>query len=87
MNKQQRGSWNPTLLLFFLFLGLRLSGVDDWNMFWVFSPLIIGGGIFTISLAVAVHQVNQRRKAAQALTGTLVRNWLDQFGNDPFRLN
>ena len=86
MNKQC-GSWAPTFLLFFLFLGLRLSGVDDWNMFWVFSPLIISGGIFAISLAIAIHQLNQHRKAAQALTGTLVRNWLDQFGNDPFRLN
>jgi len=30
---KQCGSWAPTFLLFFLFLGLRLSGVDDWNMF------------------------------------------------------
>jgi TRAP-type C4-dicarboxylate transport system permease small subunit len=86
VNKQQRGSWTPTLLLFFLFLGLRLSGVDDWNMFWVFSPLIIGGGIFAISFAIAVHKILMIQRAATEGIAAMAQRYISD-SEDPFKLN
>lgn len=45
-NKNISGGFS--ILLFLIFLVLKLCNVIDWSWWWVFSPLWIGFGVFLV---------------------------------------
>ena len=41
-------------VLFLIFLVLKLIGVIDWSWWWVFSPLLIGLGLFLVGIILLI---------------------------------
>lgn len=53
MQKRSSGGCSSfLLLLFFVFLVLKLTGTIDWSWWWVFSPLWLPGALLVAVLAV-----------------------------------
>jgi hypothetical protein len=53
MQKRSSGGCSSfLLLLFFVFLVLKLAGTIDWSWWWVFSPLWLPGALLVAVLAV-----------------------------------
>jgi NhaP-type Na+/H+ or K+/H+ antiporter len=50
---------NPgPFVVFFVFLGLRLSETTDWSWVWVTSPLWIGAGITLVAACFAARKAS-----------------------------
>ncbi len=41
-------------LLTILFIGLKLTGYIDWSWWWVWSPVLIAGGVLLVILAICL---------------------------------
>jgi hypothetical protein len=51
-NKETNGSISLNMILFLIFLVLKLTGHIDWSWWWVTSPLWIGALLFIIIVIV-----------------------------------
>ena len=76
MKSSRSGSF--PLLLFIVFLVLRLTGVIDWSWWWVTSPLwlpialVLGGLLVAAVLGLTAYKVGAsvlRKRSAQILGG------------------
>lgn len=59
------------VLLFLIFMVLRLTEVITWSWWWVTSPLWIAG-IVTVLFLAFIKRIVSKRKAT-------VQNWLNDF--------
>jgi hypothetical protein len=51
-NKETNGGISLNMILFLIFLVLKLTGHIDWSWWWVTSPLWIGALLFIIIVIV-----------------------------------
>lgn len=42
------------MVLFLIFLVMKLTNTIDWSWWWIFSPLLISAGLATIALIVMI---------------------------------
>lgn len=57
------------LLVFFAFLGLKLSGAVDWSWWAVASPALLYGFLFLVVVAITTVALVTAHKVSRSLGG------------------